>query len=117
MYRIEVSVKEGFVDPRAEGLEKDILDLGVNSVTKVRVSDIYLFDGDIPEADVRRICSELLADPIINDYTLGETPVPPVSNPSPRYAPPRSTCSGANSPTIPCNRFQTSSSSTAWYSM
>ena len=26
MYRIEVSVKEGYSDPRAEGLEKDILD-------------------------------------------------------------------------------------------
>ena len=29
MYRIEVWVKEGFADPRSEGLQKDILDLGI----------------------------------------------------------------------------------------
>ncbi|HDP81338.1 MAG TPA: phosphoribosylformylglycinamidine synthase subunit PurS, partial [Spirochaetes bacterium] len=77
MYRIEVSVKEGFADPRAEGLEKDILDLGINSVARARVSDIYLLDGDIAEAEVRRICTELLADPIVNDYTYDGAPVPP----------------------------------------
>ena len=42
MYRIEVSVKEGFTDPRSEGLEKDILDLGISTVSRVRASDIYL---------------------------------------------------------------------------
>jgi len=45
MYRIEVSVKEGFNDPRVDGLEKDILDLGITAVDRVRISDIYLLDG------------------------------------------------------------------------
>ena len=77
MYRIEVSVKEGFTDPRSEGLEKDILDLGISTVTRIRASDVYLLEGAISRAEVERICSELLADPIIEEYSYTETPAPP----------------------------------------
>ncbi len=46
-FRIEVSVKDGFADPRAEGLEKGILDLGITSVKKAKVSNIYLLEGSL----------------------------------------------------------------------
>ncbi|MCJ7605779.1 MAG: phosphoribosylformylglycinamidine synthase subunit PurS, partial [Dehalococcoidales bacterium] len=77
LFRIEVSVKEGFADPRAEGLEKDILDLAIHTVTRARVSDVYLLEGDLGEDDLLRICTELLADPIVNEYSYTETPAPP----------------------------------------
>ena len=76
MYRIEVSVKEGFDDPRAEGLEKDILDLGITAVERITVSDIYLLEGELSESDVATICRELLADPIVEEYSYVEKPVP-----------------------------------------
>ena len=47
MYRIEVSVKEGFADPRSEGLQKDILDLGIKSVNQAKVSSVYLLEGKL----------------------------------------------------------------------
>ena len=47
MYRIEVSIKEGFIDPRADALEKDILDLGVRTVERVRVVSVYLLEGKL----------------------------------------------------------------------
>jgi len=59
--RIEVSVKEEYNDPRADGLEKDILDLGITAVDKVRVVNVYLLDGDISEVELETICRELLA--------------------------------------------------------
>ena len=76
MYRIEVSVKEGYSDPRAEGLEKDILDLGITAVSRARVSDIYMLDGDISAAELETICSQLLADPIIEEYSTTEHAAP-----------------------------------------
>ncbi|MCK4863396.1 MAG: phosphoribosylformylglycinamidine synthase subunit PurL, partial [Dehalococcoidales bacterium] len=76
MIRIEVSVKKGFTDPQAEALEKDILDLGIKTVQRVRVSNVYLLEGKIDEKDVLRICRELLADPIVGEYSYQETPPP-----------------------------------------
>ena len=76
MYRIEVSVKDGFNDPRVDGLEKDILDLGITAVERVRISDIYLLEGGLSESDVDVICRELLADPIVEEYSYVERPVP-----------------------------------------
>ncbi|MCK4273851.1 MAG: phosphoribosylformylglycinamidine synthase subunit PurS, partial [Dehalococcoidales bacterium] len=76
MYRIEVSVKEGFTDPRSEALEKDILDLGIKTVQRVRVSNVYLLEGKVDEKEVLTICRELLADPIVEEYSYQETPPP-----------------------------------------
>jgi phosphoribosylformylglycinamidine synthase len=68
LFRIEVSVKEGFADPGSEGLHKDISDLGITSVKKVQVKDIYLLEGNIDKTGLERICRELLTDPITQDY-------------------------------------------------
>jgi phosphoribosylformylglycinamidine synthase II len=76
VYRIEVSVKEGYSDPRAEGLEKDILDLGITAVSRVKVSDIYMLDGDISPTELDTICRELLADPIVEEYFTKERAAP-----------------------------------------
>lgn len=42
MFRVEVSVRSGFPDPRGEALQKDIRDLGIAIADRVRGSDIYL---------------------------------------------------------------------------
>jgi phosphoribosylformylglycinamidine synthase len=76
VYRIEVSVKEGFADPRSEGLLKDILDLGIETVRRVRVSSIYLLEGKLDEKELLAICRELLTDPIVEDYSSDDSPVP-----------------------------------------
>jgi phosphoribosylformylglycinamidine synthase len=76
--RIEVSVKEGFADPRAEGLQKDIHDLGMAArVTRARVSDVYLLEGQLGNAELETIGRELLTDPIVQEFTCGDNPPPP----------------------------------------
>jgi phosphoribosylformylglycinamidine synthase II len=77
LFRIEVSIKEGFTDPRAEALQKDIIDLGITAVKKVGVSDIYLLEEKLDEAALETICRELLADPIVEEYAHRETQPPP----------------------------------------
>ena len=76
MFRIEVSVKDGFTDPRAEGLQKDIHDLGIRTVKRARVSNIYLLEGKLGEAELKTICRELLTDPIVEEYSYQESPPP-----------------------------------------
>ncbi|MBN1691969.1 MAG: phosphoribosylformylglycinamidine synthase subunit PurL [Dehalococcoidales bacterium] len=77
MYRVEVSVKEGFADPRSEGLQKDILDLGVKTVKRVKVSSVYLLEGRLDDKELLAVCRELLTDPIVEEYATEEKPAPP----------------------------------------
>ncbi len=77
MFFIAVWVKAGLPNPRGDALQKDIQDLGITTVTQARVRDIYLLDGSLSEAEVSRICQELLADPVVQEYSYGEAPTSP----------------------------------------
>jgi len=78
LFRIEVSVKEGFLDPGGDRLEMDIRDIGITTVKQARVSDVYLLEGELDEAEVRKIGQELLADPVVEDFSWGEGPLSPI---------------------------------------
>jgi phosphoribosylformylglycinamidine synthase II len=67
-FRIEVSPKAGLHDPEGERLEKDIRDIGVNAVKRVRVSHVYVLEGELNEDEMARIGRELLADPVVEDF-------------------------------------------------
>jgi phosphoribosylformylglycinamidine synthase II len=75
LFRVEVSVKPDLPDPRGEALKADIRDLGIGGVQQVRVSDVYLLEGDLTSKELELICSQLLADPIVEAYVTGESPL------------------------------------------
>ncbi len=68
-------MKAGFPDPEGDRLEKDIRDIGITTVRRARVSDVYLLEGELDEAEVVKIGQELLADPIVEDFSWGEGPL------------------------------------------
>jgi phosphoribosylformylglycinamidine synthase len=68
-------VKVGFPDPEGDKLEKDIRDVGITAVKQARVSDVYLLEGELGEAEVAKIGQELVADPIVEDFSWGEGPL------------------------------------------
>ena len=68
IYRIEVYSKHHLPDPRGIGLTKDIQDLGITTVSKVRVVDIYWLDADLSTDELDLICHRLLADPVTQEY-------------------------------------------------
>ena len=72
LYRVEVSIKDELRDPRGEALHRDIRDLGITHVTLVRVSDVYVLAGTVSEDEVRRICEELLVDPVVQKYSYNK---------------------------------------------
>jgi hypothetical protein len=53
-------VKAGFLDPEGDRLEKDIRDIGITTVKQARVSDVYLLEGELDEAEVTKIGQEHL---------------------------------------------------------
>jgi phosphoribosylformylglycinamidine synthase II len=75
LFRVEVSVKPDLPDPRGEALKADIRDLGIGGVQQVRVSDVYWLEGDLTSKELELICSQLLADPIVEAYATGESPL------------------------------------------
>ncbi len=68
IYRIEVSNQKGFPDKHGEHVCHDVKDIGIAGVSKVRYCTVYKIDGDVTGLDVTRIASELLIDPITEEY-------------------------------------------------
>jgi phosphoribosylformylglycinamidine synthase len=75
MFRVEVSVKSALPDPRGEALKADIRDLGITTLSRVRVSNIYLLEGGLNREELETICRELLADPVVEEYSVGDAPL------------------------------------------
>jgi phosphoribosylformylglycinamidine synthase II len=70
--RVEVSVKPSLPDPRGEALKADIRDLGIGTIQQIRVSDVYLLEGDLSRKELETICRQLLADPVAENHSIGE---------------------------------------------
>ena len=68
MHRIEVCLKRHLPDARGLGLVRDIHDLGITSVSNVRVVDIYWLDADLTPDTLDLVCRRLLADPVTQEY-------------------------------------------------
>ena len=67
-YRVEVFWKAREPEGRAQNLLTEIAGLGVTGIEEVRVSDLYFLRGDLSEADVERLCQELLVDNVVQGY-------------------------------------------------
>lgn len=73
MHKIEVYLKEGTPDSRGNGLVKDIEDLGITGVKSAHVTDIYWLDGKLVQTTLEKISSELLSDPITQEYIIDDS--------------------------------------------
>lgn len=68
IWRIEIRQRQGVFDALGEGIQKDIGDLGLAGIAKVQAALVYHLEGDLVEGDIQKICRELLADPITQEY-------------------------------------------------
>jgi len=71
--KIYVTLKRSILDPQGKAVQHSLESMGYNEVRDIRLGK-YIelkFDniiGDEPEARVREMCEELLANPVIEDY-------------------------------------------------
>ena len=64
-YRVEITVQDGNVDARGEGLLRQARDLGVKGLTAVSVIDLYFLEGDLDHGAVERLVNTVLLDPVV----------------------------------------------------
>jgi len=69
-WKVEVFYKSDVPDTIGLGIVEDIFDLGIQCVESVRTAAVYWIEGDLDSQTVDRIGSELLADPITQNYTF-----------------------------------------------
>lgn len=67
-WRIEIRHKKGVFDSLGESIERSIVDLGISSVSKVEVAQIYNISGSLQKTQIQTICNELLVDKITQGY-------------------------------------------------
>jgi phosphoribosylformylglycinamidine synthase len=74
-FRVSITRKEGLSDPEGVATRRALLDLGYEEVGEVHFGRIITLDyaGDDPgaaAAAVREMCERLLANPVIEEYTI-----------------------------------------------
>ncbi len=70
IWRIEIKEKDGIPDSLGASVARDIADLGLGAAPQVRVVSVYLLEGALGRDDIKRICDELLVDPIVQEYSF-----------------------------------------------
>ena len=77
--RVTVTLKNGVLDPQGQAIQGSLKSLsfaGVHSVRQGKVFDLELSDSDLSqaEANVKAMCEKLLANTVIENYTIEITP-------------------------------------------
>jgi phosphoribosylformylglycinamidine synthase subunit PurS len=76
--RVTVTLKNGVLDPQGKAIEHALVGLGFDAVGSVRqgkVFDIEIDDADKvkAEADLKAMCDRLLANTVIENYSISVT--------------------------------------------
>lgn len=71
-YTITISRCDPSTDAAARGVRSDMHELGLTDVERVEIDLVYRLNGSISHADAERITSTLLADSIVNTYSIVE---------------------------------------------
>jgi phosphoribosylformylglycinamidine synthase II/phosphoribosylformylglycinamidine synthase PurS subunit len=68
-WRVEIRHKEGVFDSQGESIQKAILDLGLSTVSKVQIIQVYNIEGNFKKKQIQEICQKLLVDKITQEYS------------------------------------------------
>ncbi|MDD3374393.1 MAG: phosphoribosylformylglycinamidine synthase subunit PurL [Candidatus Omnitrophica bacterium] len=79
IWRVEIKDKESVFDAVGQAVACDIQDLGITSISKVLVEQVFLIDGQIASKEIHKICRELLVDPVVQDYVCFQETTPSLS--------------------------------------
>jgi phosphoribosylformylglycinamidine synthase len=71
-FRVSITRKEGLSDPEGVATRRALLDLGYTGVGEVHFGRIITLEVDAEHAHdrVTEMCERLLANPVIEDYTI-----------------------------------------------
>lgn len=70
--KIHITLKEGVLDPQGKAVQNSLQSLEYNNVQDVRVGkymEVMVEDSDKLEEQIDRMCDQLLANPVIENYS------------------------------------------------
>ncbi|HFN3268681.1 TPA: phosphoribosylformylglycinamidine synthase subunit PurS [Campylobacter jejuni] len=72
---VNISLKNGVLDPQGKAVEKALHSLNFNSVKEVKIAKQIKIsldekDGKLAKEQVKKMCEELLVNSVIEDYEL-----------------------------------------------
>lgn len=73
---VEIVPRRGLLDPQGKAVSDALHTLGFSTVSDVRVGRYLVLDTDAADADaaraeVQRMCEQLLANPVTEDFHIG----------------------------------------------
>jgi len=69
---VEIFYKSNIFDAFGHQIEKSIEEIGIKGVDKVKVSDLYSFEGNISLKEVKEIAENVLVDKVSQKYFIGK---------------------------------------------
>ena len=72
LWKVEVFYKPEVPDTIGNGILADISDLGITGLDSVKTAAIYWIEGNLDSKSIKRIATELLTDPITQNYTYDD---------------------------------------------
>jgi len=72
MHFVEKGIKKDIENPKANSLRDDILLLGISSVEKVCINQIFYIEGKLSISDIEKLTNEVLVDPAIEEYSINK---------------------------------------------
>ena len=69
--RVLIRPKEGILDPQGKAVERALPALGFEGLSHVRIGRMVELEAE-NGADLNRLCEQLLANPLIEDYEVTE---------------------------------------------
>jgi phosphoribosylformylglycinamidine synthase PurS subunit len=75
LWRVDVSLKEGVLDPQGTTIRRALIDMGYKNIKEVKSGKFFEIelDGDRTkeaEETLEEICRKLLANPVIERYEI-----------------------------------------------
>ena len=69
---VTVTLKKGVLDPQGKAISGALHSLGFAGVGDVHVGKLITLEvpDDTPDAALKEMCEKLLANPVIEDYTI-----------------------------------------------
>jgi len=72
---IHIGLKPGVLDPQGRTISRSLAHMGFEGVTKARQGktielDLSFDDAELAKAEVEKMCQQLLANTVIEDYQI-----------------------------------------------
>ena len=74
--RVLIRPKEGILDPQGKAVERALPALGFEGISHVRIGRLVELEAENGD-DLDRLCEQLLANPLIEDYEIEPSRPPP----------------------------------------